>query len=78
MTIRKLKIERFGDIECFEIVLHSDFIAISGINAEVIASAIKLLIGGRLSKQEEFLFRSDTAMLYAEIELDREELIMLR
>ena len=74
MNIRKLKIEHFGSISCFEAVFHSDLIVISGKNSEIIASAVKLLTGVRLSKQEEFLFCSDTARLSAEVELDREEI----
>ena len=74
MNIRKLKIENFGSIQCFEAVFHSDFIVINGRNSEIIASAVKLLTGGRLSKQEEFLFRSETARLSAEVAFDREEI----
>lgn len=74
MNIRKLKIEHFGSISCFEAVFHSDLIVISGRNSEIIASAVKLLTGGRLSKQENFLFCSDTVRLSAEVELDREEI----
>lgn len=74
MNIRKLKIEGFGSIRCFEAVFPSDFIVLSGRSSEIIATAIKLLIGGRLSKQEEFLFRSDRANLSAEVVFDREEI----
>lgn len=74
MNIRKLKIENFGSIQCFEAVFHSDFIVINGRNGEIVASAVKLLTGGRLSKQEEFLFRSETARLSAEVAFDREEI----
>ena len=74
MNIRKLKIENCGYIQCFEAVFRSDFIALGGINSETVASAIKLLIGGRLSKKEELLFRTDTAKLYAEVAFGHEEI----
>ena len=74
MNIRKLKIENVGSIRCFEVAFHSDLIAINGRNCEIIASAIKLLTGGRLSKQEEILYRSDTARLYAEAAFGCEEM----
>ena len=74
MNIRRLKIENCAGVGCFESVFLSDMIVLSGRNSEIVASAIKLLTGGRLSKREEWIFRSDAATLYAEIEFDRKEL----
>ena len=71
MNIRKLKIEHFGSISCFEAVFHSDLIVISGRNSEIIASAVKLLTGGRLSKQEEFLL----LLLLVYLQMDWKSLI---
>ena len=53
MNIKKLKIEHFGSIQCFEAVFHSDLIVLRGVYSDQVALAIKFLIGGRLSKTEK-------------------------
>ena len=69
MNIRKLKIEHFGSIQCFEAVFHSDLIVLCGVYSDQVALAIKFLIGGRLSKRVVGLF-SQATRLYAEVECD--------
>ena len=69
MNIRKLKIEHFGSIQCFEAVFHSDLIVLRGVYSDQVALAIKFLIGGRLSKRVVGLF-SQATRLYAEVECD--------
>ena len=69
MNIKKLKIEHFGSIQCLEAVFHSDLIVLSGVYSDQVALAIKLLIGGRLSKRIVGLF-SQATRLYAEVEYD--------